>query len=185
MAVRAMPVRVTELEAGPDLATGLIRLARLVNSLFSTASAVHGLTAAQARMLCILMEGPRGMAELAGLLGIDKAGVTGLVDRVERRGLAERTAVPGDRRALRVRLTTDGERTAVAVHDLICAELDALTADLVPADRERFRCTIALIVEGRLLCGHATTVCIRQDQPGGESAKAPAPRVQAGAGSRA
>jgi DNA-binding MarR family transcriptional regulator len=128
---------------------------------------------AQARMLCTLMEGPRGMAELAGLLGIDKGGVTGLVDRVERRGLAERTAVPGDRRALRVRLTTDGERTAVAVHDLICAELDALTADLVPADRERFRCTIALIVEGRLLCGHATTVCIRQDQPGGESAKAP------------
>jgi DNA-binding MarR family transcriptional regulator len=129
--------RVGEVEAGPDLATGLIRLARLVNGLFSTASAAHDLTAAQARM-----------AELAGLLGIDKAGVTGLVDRVERRGLAERTAVPGDRRALRVRLTADGQRTAVAVHDLICAELDALTAGLAPADRERFRCTIALMVAG-------------------------------------
>jgi DNA-binding MarR family transcriptional regulator len=140
-----MVTRVIEAEAGPGLATGLIRLARLVNSVFSTAAAVHDLTAAQARMLCILVERPRGMAELAGLLGIDKAGVTGLVDRVERRGLAGRTAVPGDRRALRVRLTPDGERAAVAVHDLICAELDALTAGLVPADRERLRCIIALI----------------------------------------
>lgn len=180
-----MTIRVTKLEAGPDLATGLIRLARLVNGLFSTASAVHGLTAAQARMLCILMEGPRGMAELAGLLGIDKAGVTGLTDRVERRGLAERTAVPGDRRALRVRLTTDGERTAAAVHDLICAELDAVTADLVPADRERFRCTIALIVQGHLLSGHAMTVFIRQDSREASRRRLPAPRVQAGAGSRA
>ena len=140
----------TEVEAGPDLATGLIRLARLVNDLFSTASAAHDLTAAQARMLCILIERPRGMTELAGLIGIDKAGVTGLVDRVERRGLAERSAVPGDRRALAVRLTADGQQTAVAVHDQICAELNALTTGLIPADREHFRCTIALIVGGRL-----------------------------------
>src|SRR5580698_10008825 len=131
--------RVTEVEAGPDLATGLIRLARLVNELLSTASAAHELTAAQARMLCILIERPRGMTELAGLLGIDKAGVTGLVDRVERRGLAERTAVPGDRRALAIKLTADGQQTAVAVHDLICAELNALTAGLEPAGRETFR----------------------------------------------
>jgi DNA-binding MarR family transcriptional regulator len=141
---------VTEVEAGPDLATGLIRLARLVTDLFSTASAAHDLTAAQARMLCILIERPRGMTELAGLIGIDKAGVTGLVDRVERRGLAERSAVPGDRRALAVRLTADGQQTAVAVHDQICAELNALTTGLIPADREHFRCTIALIVGGRL-----------------------------------
>jgi DNA-binding MarR family transcriptional regulator len=141
--------RVTEAEAGPDLATALIRLARLVNELFSTASAAHELTAAQARMLCILIERPRGMTELAGLLGIDKAGVTGLVDRVERRGLAERTAVPGDRRALAIKLTADGQQTAVAVHDLICAELNALTAGLIPADRERFRRTIALLAGGR------------------------------------
>lgn len=140
----------TEVEAGPDLATGLIRLARLVTDLFSTASAAHDLTAAQARMLCILIERPRGMTELAGLIGIDKAGVTGLVDRVERRGLAERSAVPGDRRALAVRLTADGQQTAVAVHDQICAELNALTTGLIPADREHFRCTIALIVGGRL-----------------------------------
>jgi DNA-binding MarR family transcriptional regulator len=131
--------------AGPDLAIGLVRLARLVDSVFARVSGEHELTATQARVLCILVEQPRGMAELAGLLGIDKAGITGLVDRIERRGLAERTRVPGDRRALRVRLTAAGQRAAVAVHDQVCAELDALTAGLASADRERFRRTIALV----------------------------------------
>jgi DNA-binding MarR family transcriptional regulator len=112
-------------DAGPDLATGLVRLARLVDSVFARVSGEHELTATQARTLCILVEQPRGMAELAGLLGIDKAGITGLVDRIERRGLAGRTRVPGDRRALRVRLTAAGQRAAVAVHDQVCAELDA------------------------------------------------------------
>ena len=130
---------------GPDLATGLVRLARLVDRVFAQASAARGLTVAQARLLCILAERPRGMAELAGLLGIDKAGITGLVDRVERRGLAERTAVPQDRRALRVRLTEPGQRDAVAVHDDVCARLDALTARLSPGDRERFRQVIAVV----------------------------------------
>jgi DNA-binding MarR family transcriptional regulator len=118
--------------AGPDLAIGLVRLARLVDSVFARVSGEHELTATQARVLCILVEQPRGMAELAGLLGIDKAGITGLVDRIERRGLAERTRVPGDRRALRVRLTAAGQRAA-------------LTAGLASADRERFRRTIALV----------------------------------------
>jgi DNA-binding MarR family transcriptional regulator len=131
--------------AGPDLATGLVRLARLVDGVFARVSGEHDLTATQARVLCILVEQPRGMAELAGLLSIDKAGVTGLVDRIERRGLAERITVPGDRRALRVLLTTAGQRVAVAVHDQVCAELDALTAELTAADQERFRRTIALV----------------------------------------
>ena len=131
--------------AGPDLATGLVRLARLVDGVFARVSGEHDLTVTQARVLCVLVEQPRGMAELAGLLGIDKAGVTGLVDRIERRGLAERITVPGDRRALRVLLTAAGQRVAVAVHDQVCAELDALTAELTAPDKQRFRRTIALV----------------------------------------
>jgi DNA-binding MarR family transcriptional regulator len=133
--------------AGPDLATGLVRLTRLVDRVFVRVSGEHDLTVTQARVLCVLVARPRGMAELAGLLGIDKAGVTGLVDRIERRGLAERITVPGDRRALRVLLTAVGQRVAVAVHDQVYAELDALTAGLTAADKERFRRTIALVAD--------------------------------------
>src|ERR1700684_2138748 len=100
-----------------SLVTGLVRLSRLVQGVFAEASARHGLPAAQARLICVLAAQPRGMAELSGILGVEKAALTGLVDRIERRGLAERKAVPGDRRALRVTLTAVGERAAIAVHE--------------------------------------------------------------------
>jgi DNA-binding MarR family transcriptional regulator len=126
-----------------DLATGLIRLARLVQEVFAQVSGRYGLTAAQARLLCILTEGPRGMGELAGLLGVEKAAITGLVDRVVQRDLVERTPVPGDRRALRARLTLAGEQVAVTVHGEVCAQLEGLASELPPPDREHFRRSVA------------------------------------------
>jgi DNA-binding MarR family transcriptional regulator len=85
------------------------------------------------------------MGELAGLFGVERAGITGLIDRVERRGLVERTTVPGDRRALRAQLTAAGHRAAVTVHGQVCAELEALSAGLPPAEKERFQHSVALI----------------------------------------
>jgi DNA-binding MarR family transcriptional regulator len=117
-----------------DLATALVRLARLVQDVFARASARHDLTAAQARLLCVLTEGPRAMGELAGILGVEKAAMTGLTDRLERRSLVQRTAVPGDRRACHIALTPPGERRAVAVHDEVGEELDAVASGL-PAGR--------------------------------------------------
>lgn len=83
-------------------AEGLIQLSRLVQDIHGRIAEHNGLTPAQARLLCVLVFGPRGMAELAQLFGVEKAALTVLVDRAERRGLARRVAVPGDRRALRV-----------------------------------------------------------------------------------
>lgn len=123
-------------EPGVDLATGLVRLARLVQDVFARASARHELTAAQARLLCVLTEGPKAMGELAGILGVEKAAMTGLTDRIERRGLLQRTAVPGDRRACRIALTSSGEQRALAVHDEVGKELDALASGLPAARRD-------------------------------------------------
>ena len=67
-------------------------------------------------MICILAFGPRGMAELAQCLGVEKATLTGVADRAERRGLVIRSPVPGDRRALDVTLTATGRRTAAEFH---------------------------------------------------------------------
>lgn len=121
-----------------DLATGLVRLARVVQDVFARVSARHDLTAAQARLLCVLTEGPRAMGELAAILGVEKAAMTGLTDRVERRGLVQRTAVPGDRRACHIALTASGEERAVAVHDEVGRNLGALTSSLPAARREEF-----------------------------------------------
>lgn len=146
-------------EESIDLATGLVRLSQLVQGVFARVSERHDLTPTQARLLCILAEQPRRMAELAGLLGVEKAALTGLVDRAGRRGLVERTPVPGDRRAWRVRLTKAGQRSAVAVHNEICTELGELTVDLALTECERFRRSLA-----RIIRAHAITASPSADE---------------------
>lgn len=88
-----------------DAAAGLIQLTGLVQGIFARIADRHDLTPVQAKLLCVVADGPRGMADLAQCFAVEKAALTGLVDRVDRRGLAKRTPVPADRRALHVKLT--------------------------------------------------------------------------------
>jgi DNA-binding MarR family transcriptional regulator len=132
--------------ADADVAAGLIQLTTLVQAIYARVSERHDLTPVQARLLCVLLDGPRGMAELAHCFGVEKAALTGLMDRAERRGLARRSPVPGDRRALQVTLTEAGHRAAAAFHAEIGAELSRLIAPLAPRDREHFRATMAEII---------------------------------------
>lgn len=134
-------------------ADGLIQLSRLVQGIHGRIAERHDLTPVQAKLLCVLVFGPRGMAELAQLFGVEKAALTGLVDRAERRGLARRVAVPGDRRALRVTLTDAGRRAAAAFHADAAEELDQLLLPLQPVDREHFRSMMAKVIRS---AGHAT-----------------------------
>jgi DNA-binding MarR family transcriptional regulator len=129
-----------------DLTSGLLALTGLVQGVYARVSARHDLTPVQARLLCVLLDGPRGMAELARAFGVEKAALTGLMNRAERRGLAERTAVPGDRRALRVTLTDAGRRAAVAFHREVGAEIDRLTSTLTARERDQLRTAMAEIV---------------------------------------
>lgn len=129
-----------------DIATGLVHLAKLVEGVQARVSARHDLTPVQAKLLCHLLAGPRGMADLARALGVEKAALTGLADRVERRGLARRIPVPGDRRALRVELTDAGRAAAAAFHADITAELNGIVAALTPPELEAFRPALAKIV---------------------------------------
>ncbi len=127
------------------MADGLIRLSALTQLAFARAAERHGLPAAQARLLCVLAGGPRGMSELAGLLGIEKAALTGLADRAERRRLIARTSVPGDRRALSVALTPRGRDAASAFHRDVSASLSRLTEVLPPGERARFCRSLARV----------------------------------------
>ena len=127
--------------------SGLFQLSCLVQGIYARISVRHDLTPVQARLLCTLAAGPKGMAELARCFGVEKAALTGLVDRVERRGLATRSPVPGDRRALRVTPTDTGRRAAAAFHAEVNAELGHLLAPLAPRDREQFCNTITEILE--------------------------------------
>jgi DNA-binding MarR family transcriptional regulator len=138
--------RIGAIDAPADASGGLLQLSGVVHGLYARVSQRHDLTPVQARLLCMLAEGPRGMAELAQCFGVEKAALTGLVDRVERRGLAQRTPVQGDRRALRVTLTDAGHRAATAFHGEVTAELENLLAALAPYEREQFRRGMAAII---------------------------------------
>ncbi|GIH29291.1 hypothetical protein Aph01nite_76010 [Acrocarpospora phusangensis] len=129
-----------------DVADGLVRLTGLVQGIYARVSERHDLTPVQAKLLCVLLGGPRGMAELARCFGVEKAALTGLMNRAERRGLAQRESVPGDRRALRVTLTDSGHAAAAAFHAEVSAELGRLIAPLPPHVREQFHSTMAEII---------------------------------------
>jgi len=91
------------------------------------------------------------MAELAREFGVEKAALTGLVDRAERHGMVERRAVPGDRRAVSVALTPAGLRTATRFHADVTAELGQLTTSLTAAERARFRMALRTITQAARL----------------------------------
>jgi MarR family transcriptional regulator, organic hydroperoxide resistance regulator len=65
--------------------------------------------------LRILGGGPRKMSELAQALFCDNSNVTGIVDRLEERGLVRREAEEGDRRVKLLVLTDEGERMRVEI----------------------------------------------------------------------
>ena len=66
----------------------------------------------QFNLLNLLSDCPQGLSqtELSRQLITHRSNVTGLVDRLEARGLVERKASAGDRRAYRVVLTPNGHR---------------------------------------------------------------------------
>src|SRR5689334_6245429 len=68
-----------------------------------------GLSPVQCHLLHLIEPGePLPMSQLAELLQCDKSNVTGLVDRLESRGLVARRAAAADRRVRTVELTAAG-----------------------------------------------------------------------------
>jgi MarR family transcriptional regulator, organic hydroperoxide resistance regulator len=57
-----------------------------------------------------VLDEPRTMSEIAEFLRCDNSNVTGIVDGLETRGLAERTASASDRRVKLIALTAEGRR---------------------------------------------------------------------------
>ena len=116
-------------------AEALIQLTHTVNHMFSDASREHGLTPQQAQLLGTLTEGPMGMTELSTTLHLERSSLSGLVDRVERRGYVVRVRDDSDRRAYRAALTGPGNQLAHSVRAAVVARLHAHFGDLSESAR--------------------------------------------------
>ncbi|MGW2827753.1 MarR family winged helix-turn-helix transcriptional regulator [Streptomyces sp. NPDC001286] len=84
---------------------------------FDEAAARHALTGAQARLLSLLSLEPLPMRKLAQKLKCEPSNVTGIVDRLESRGLVERQPDPADRRVKLAAATQEGRRVARELRD--------------------------------------------------------------------
>ncbi|MFE7272147.1 MarR family winged helix-turn-helix transcriptional regulator [Streptomyces sp. NPDC057623] len=84
---------------------------------YEGAAAEHALTGAQARLLSLLALEPLPMRKLAQRLRCEPSNVTGIVDRLETRGLVERRPDPADRRVKLAAATDEGLRVARSLRD--------------------------------------------------------------------
>lgn len=91
-----------------------LSLARAIDRDCAARLAAHGLSEGRFVLLFLLDAQPAGLAPnvLAEQAGVTRATVTGLLDGLEREGLAKRQTVQEDRRALRVCLTPKGHALA-------------------------------------------------------------------------
>jgi DNA-binding MarR family transcriptional regulator len=99
------------------------------------------------------------LADLAGLAGGATPGelhrafghrhstVTGILDRLERKGLIERPVDPGDRRSRPVRLTAHGRGAAARVTGAVARIDAAVEARARPADLAGFHAVLAALEE--------------------------------------
>lgn len=105
--------------------------------------AAAGITTAQAGALyAVAAARAPTQRELGATLGLGEAAVTGLVGRLERRGLVRRETDPDDRRARRLALTDEGRHVLGAIEPARRA-LSARIADALGDDADRVAAALA------------------------------------------
>ncbi|MFE8938113.1 MULTISPECIES: MarR family winged helix-turn-helix transcriptional regulator [unclassified Streptomyces] len=103
---------------------------------FTLAAASENLTASQGKALTALRRGPAAMRALAETMTCDASNITGIIDRLEKRGLVRREPDPSDRRVKNAVLTAEGERVTDAIRARMRTTRDGLDR-LGDQDRDR------------------------------------------------
>lgn len=94
-------------------------VARAFRRRFEDEARAHGLTLPQWRALVVIdQEAAITQVALAGCIDTDPMTVSGILDRLEKRGLIERYPHPTDSRAKLSRLTPEGADLVLAARDL-------------------------------------------------------------------
>jgi DNA-binding MarR family transcriptional regulator len=125
---------------------------------FPGLAAEFELSPVQAHVLRMLGYGPQPMSVLAGYLACDASNVTGLVDRLEGRGLVERRSAEHDRRVKLLCLTEPGAEVRQRLMERIAeppAAISALSAADLRALRDVMRRAVEKLNEQREEAGGA------------------------------
>ncbi|WP_431914249.1 MarR family winged helix-turn-helix transcriptional regulator [Nonomuraea jabiensis] len=101
----------------PELARALLELSCVIEGIRAAVSRELGLTPQQAQLLTAVHPRELAHGELANRLHCDKTNITGLVNRLEHRGLVRRRPDLDDRRLTKVFLTDQGTELVTRFRD--------------------------------------------------------------------
>ena len=112
----------------------LLQLLRTADTIWDASRAFFApwnLGPSQFNVLNLLYGLPNGLSqtEVGRKLIMHRSNITGLVDRLEKRGLVERKGLPGDRRVCRVVLTSQGTRVIEEVLPMYYRKAEELWGD--------------------------------------------------------
>jgi len=108
------------------------------------------LTASEINALGNLADGTgRTVTELGSALGARPATLTGILDRLERRGLIRRGVRPGDRRVVLIELTAAGAKAADLVHRAILDLEELALAGIARSNINAARTVLRALAEVR------------------------------------
>ncbi|TDT95362.1 DNA-binding MarR family transcriptional regulator [Streptomyces sp. 846.5] len=125
----------------------MANLVALFHKEYEEAASARSLTGAQAKVLALLRRGPMPMRQIAQTMSCEPSNITGIVDRLELRGLVTRQADPDDRRIKRVAATEAGRAASAELRESLNFARAPLAA-LEPDEREQLRDLLQRIVEG-------------------------------------
>ncbi|MDQ6898092.1 MAG: MarR family transcriptional regulator [Candidatus Dormibacteraeota bacterium] len=134
-------------QASPDTlvaAEALVALSKVARHLHNKRERLcEGVNLSEGRfeMLLALSRSGSGMVlgKLAGLMGVTPRNVTGLLDNLERDGLARRVSDPEDRRSWRAELTPAGREKVLQMRQRMLDLQDRLSDQLSEADWKQLR----------------------------------------------
>jgi DNA-binding MarR family transcriptional regulator len=116
-----------------DIVWAIRRLVRAVYLDTSKMSRQYGLTGSQSMVLrSLIQNGPLSSAELSRKLYVTPSNITGVIDRLARKGLVERIRKEGDRRVSLITLTEAGTQLSKTLPDPIEKQFISQLADLEP-----------------------------------------------------
>ncbi|MDE2040204.1 MAG: MarR family transcriptional regulator [Elusimicrobia bacterium] len=106
----------------------------------------HGLSQGRLRLLIQLkLEGEKAPADIAQAIGVSRATVTGLLNRLEADRMIRRKPSPSDRRSLTVRLSPGARRLIAALLPRRARRVSRLLSTLSDADKKQMTALLAKI----------------------------------------
>ncbi len=123
------------------------RLQQIAVALFLQETEAHGLTPVQFAALQTAANTPGvDQRTLAGSIGLDTSTVAGVVDRLEARGLMQRSVSPDDRRVRLLTLTAEGAALLRAALPGVLRAQQRMLDPLPAAERTEFLRMLAVLV---------------------------------------